>query len=73
LYIETHVIDAPDEVGDGFTANEEGFEIYMWGTVEFTDGTDQTYVAIVYLEGDDCEEHGWVESSRGTSCFDPDE
>lgn len=73
LYSETHVIDAPDEVGDGFTASEEGFEIYMWWTVSFTDGTDQTYVAIVHLEGDECEEHGWVESSEGTRCFDPDE
>jgi hypothetical protein len=73
LYIETHVIDAPDEVGDGFTASEEGFEIYMWWTVSFTDGTDQTYVVIAHLEGDECEEHGWVESSSGTSCFDPDE
>jgi hypothetical protein len=72
-YIETHVIDAPDEVGDGFTANEVGFPIYMWWTVEFTDGTDQTYLAIVHLEGDECEEHGWVDSSSGTSCFDPEE
>jgi hypothetical protein len=73
LYLETHVIDAPDEVGDGFTASEEGFEIYLWWTVSFTDGTDQTYVAIVHLEGDECEEHGWVESSEGTACIDPDE
>jgi hypothetical protein len=72
-YIETHVIDAPDEVGDGFTASEEGFEIYMWWTVSFTDGTTQTYLAIVHLEGDDCEEHGWVEGRGGTSCVDPDE
>lgn len=73
LYIETHVIDAPDEVGDGFTASEEGFEIFMWWTVSFTDGTDQTYVAIVHLQGDDCEEHGWVYSRSGTTCVDPDE
>jgi hypothetical protein len=73
LYIETHVIDAPDEVGDGFTASEEGFEIFMWWTVSFTDGTDQTYLAVVHLEGDDCEEHGWVEGTDGTSCVDPDE
>ena len=70
LYVETHVIDAPDELGDGFTANEDGFPIYMWWTVEFTDGTDQTYVAIVHLEGDECEEHGWVDS--GTRCVDPE-
>lgn len=73
MYLETHVIDAPDEVGDGFTASEEGFEIFMWWTVSFTDGTDQTYLAVVHLEGDDCEEHGWVESTDGTSCVDPDE
>jgi hypothetical protein len=73
LYIETHVLDAPDEVGDGFTASEEGFEIFIWWTVSFTDGTDQTYVAIVHLQGDDCEEHGWVENTDGTSCVDPDE
>jgi hypothetical protein len=73
LYVETHVIDAPDELGDGFTANEEGFKIFMWWTVSFTDGTDQTYVAIVHLEGDPCEEHGWVDSSSGTRCFDPEE
>jgi len=73
LYIETHVINAPDEVGDGFTASEEGFEIFMWWTVSFTDGTDQTYAAVVHLQGDPCEEHGWVENTDGTSCVDPDE
>jgi hypothetical protein len=73
LYIETHVIDAPDELGDGFTASDEGFEIFMWWTVSFTDETDQTYLAIVHLEGDDCEEHGWTESTDGTSCVDPEE
>ncbi len=71
LYIETHVIDAPDEVGDGFTANENGFEIFMWWTVSFTDGTDQTYLAIVHLEGDECEEHGWDDGSD-TTCVDFD-
>ena len=30
LYIETHVIDAPDEVGDGFTASDEGLR-YSYG------------------------------------------
>jgi hypothetical protein len=71
LYIETHVIDAPDEVGDGFTASEEGFEIYMWWTVSFTDGTEQTYLTIVHLQGDDCEEHGWDDGSD-TTCVDFD-
>ena len=73
LYIETHVIDAPDEVGDGFTASDEGFEIFMWWTVSFTDGTEQTYLAVVHLEGDECEEHGWTESTDSTSCVDPEE
>ncbi len=73
LYIETHVIDAPDEVGDGFTASEEGFEIFMWWTVSFTDGTDQTYLAIVHLKGDPCEEHGWDDSlTTNTECVDLD-
>jgi hypothetical protein len=71
LYIETHVINAPDEVGDGFTASEEGFEIFMWWTVSFTDGTEQTYLAIVHLQGDDCEEHGWDDGSD-TICVDFD-
>jgi hypothetical protein len=71
LYIETHVINAPDEVGDGFTASEEGFEIFMWWTVSFTDGTEQTYLAIVHLQGDDCEEHGWDDGSD-TTCVDFD-
>jgi hypothetical protein len=73
LYVETHVIDAPGEVGDGFTANEVGFTIYMWWVVFYTDGTNQTYVAIAHLEGDPCEEHGWVESGSGSNrCFDPE-
>jgi hypothetical protein len=71
LYIETHVIDAPDEVGDGFTVSEEGFEIYMWWTVSFTDGTEQRYLTIVHLQGDDCEEHGWDDGSD-TTCVDFD-
>jgi hypothetical protein len=73
LYVETYLNEVPDSLGDGFTANEVGFPIYMWWTVEFTDGTDQTYVAIVHLEGDPCEENGWLESSSGTRCFDPEE
>jgi archaemetzincin len=30
----------------------------LW-QVFFTDGTDPTYLAIVHLQGDPCEEHGW--------------
>jgi hypothetical protein len=63
----------PDALGDGYTASEEGFEIFLWWTVSFTDGTEQTYLAVVHLEGDECEEHGWVSSRDGTTCFDPDE
>ena len=63
----------PDALGDGYTASEEGFEIFLWWTVSFTDGTEQTYLAVVHLEGDECEEHGWVYSRGGTTCVDPDE
>ena len=59
-YIQTHVIDAPSGLGDGFTASDVGFKIFMWWTVSFTDGTEQTYLAIAHLQGDPCEEHGWV-------------
>jgi hypothetical protein len=72
LYTETYVIDAPRGVGDGFTANEIGFKIFLWWQVQFTDGTEQTYVAILHLHGDPCEEHGWVDDSRnGIKCIDP--
>jgi hypothetical protein len=45
LYTETYVIDAPgggapNALGDGFTANEIGFKIFLWWQVLFTDGTD---------------------------------
>ena len=63
----------PDALGDGYTASEEGFEIFLWWTVSFTDGTEQTYLAVVHLEGDECEEHGWVSSRDGTTCFGLDE
>ncbi len=49
----------PDALGDGYTASEVGFRIFLWWQVYFTDGTDQTYLAIVHLQGDPCEEHGW--------------
>lgn len=78
LYIETYLNNVPggghpDALGDGYTASEEGFRIFLWWQVEFTDGTTQTYLAVVHLEGDECEEHGWVEGRGGTTCIDPDE
>jgi hypothetical protein len=69
-YVETYVIDAPRSVGDGFTANERGFKIFLWWQVLFIDGSEQTYVAILHLQGDPCEEHGW--DRQGTKCVDFD-
>jgi hypothetical protein len=71
LYVETHLMDNPGAVGDGFTASEVGFKIPLLWTVSFTDGTEQTYLAIVHLQGDPCEEHGWTYSRSGTICVDP--
>jgi hypothetical protein len=76
LYFQTYLNDVPgggdpDALGDGYTANENGFEIFLWWTVSFTDGTEQTYLAIVHLEGDECEEHGWDDGSD-TTCVDLD-
>jgi hypothetical protein len=76
LYFETYFNDVPgggdpDALGDGYTANENGFEIFLWWTVSFTDGTDQTYLAVLHLEGDECEEHGWDDGSD-TTCVDFD-
>lgn len=73
LYSQTHVIHAPNAVGDGFTASEVGFKIFLFWTVSFTDGTDQTYLAIVHLKGDPCEEHGWDYAlNTNTECVDFD-
>ncbi|HEX2106725.1 MAG TPA: hypothetical protein VHF28_03255 [Nitrososphaera sp.] len=78
LYIETYLNDVPgggdpDALGDGYTANENGFKIFLWWVVEFTDGTEQTYLAVVHLEGDGCEEHGWDDSPyNDTECVDLD-
>jgi hypothetical protein len=58
-YIETYAINAPGGLGDEYTASEVGFKIFLWWQVVFTDGTEQTYLAIAHLEGDPCEEHGW--------------
>ena len=77
-YLETHVIDAPggghpDALGDGFTASEVGFKIFLFWTVSFTDGTEQTYLAIVHLKGDPCEEHGWdYHPNSDRECVDLD-
>ena len=73
LYLQTYAINAPNGVGDGFTASDVGFKIGLLWTVSFTDGTEQTYLAIVHLKGDPCEEHGWVYSRGGTTCVDPNE
>jgi hypothetical protein len=74
LYIQTHVINAPNAVGDGFTASDVGFKIFLFWTVSFTDGTDQTYLAIVHLKGDPCEEHGWdYHPNNDRECVDLDE
>jgi hypothetical protein len=76
LYFQTYLNAIPgggdpDALGDGYTANENGFEIFLWWTVSFTDGTEQTYLAIVHLQGDECEEHGWDDGSD-TTCVDFD-
>jgi hypothetical protein len=70
-YLQVHAINAPGGVGDGYTASEVGFKIFLWWQVSFTDGTEQTYLAIVHLKGDPCREHGWVYSRSGTTCVDP--
>lgn len=78
LFLQTHILDAPrgghpDALGDGFTASEVGFNIFLFWTVSFTDGTEQTYLAIVHLQGDPCEEHGWDDDPNDdTSCVDLD-
>lgn len=73
LYLQTYAINAPNGVGDGFTASDAGFKIFQLWTVGFADGTEQTYLAIVHLKGDPCEEHGWAYGRGGTICFDPNE
>jgi hypothetical protein len=70
-YLETYLNTVPGAVGDGYTASDVGFKIFLWWDVRFTDGTDQTYLAIVHLKGDPCQEHGWVSSRSGTTCVDP--
>jgi hypothetical protein len=75
LYTDTYIIDAPgggapNALCDGHTDNEIGFKIFLWWKVLFIDGTEQTYVAILHLKGDPCEEHGW--DRQGTKCVDFD-
>ncbi|MDQ3948033.1 MAG: hypothetical protein M3275_00745 [Thermoproteota archaeon] len=70
-YLQTYLNTVPGAVGDGYTASDVGFRIFLWWQVFFTDGTDQTYLAIVHLKGDPCQEHGWVSSRGGTTCVDP--
>jgi hypothetical protein len=78
LFLQTHIIDAPggghpDALGDGFTASHVGFKIFLFWIVSFTDGTEQTYLAIVHLQGDPCEEHGWdYHQNTDTTCVDFD-
>jgi hypothetical protein len=78
LYIETYLNSVPgrgdpDALGDGYTASEIGFRIFLWWQVFFTDGTDQTYLAIVHLQGDPCEEHGWDDHpTNERKCVDLD-
>jgi hypothetical protein len=71
FYLETYLNTVPGAVGDGYTASDVGFKIFLWWQVFFTDGTEQTYLAIVHLRGDPCGEHGWVYSRSGTTCVDP--
>jgi hypothetical protein len=77
-YIETYLNGIPsggnpNALGDGYTANEKGFKIFLWWEVHFTDGTDQTYLAIVRLRGDKCEKYGWDNHpTDNTRCIDLD-
>ena len=71
LYLQTHSINSPNGVGNGFTASDLGFKIFLFWTVSFTDGSEKTYLEIVHLKGDPCEEHGWVYSRSGTTCVYP--
>jgi hypothetical protein len=78
FYYETYLNGVPgggdpDALGDGYTASEVGFKIFLWWQVFFTDGTEQTYLAIVHLQGDPCEEHEWdYHPTTDTTCVDLD-
>jgi hypothetical protein len=69
-YVETYLNGVPHGLGDGYTANKKGFKIFLWWEVHFTDGTDQTYLSIVHLHGDNCQKYGW-DDDDDTRCFDP--
>ncbi|MDQ3902763.1 MAG: hypothetical protein M3247_03785 [Thermoproteota archaeon] len=72
-YLETYAINAPVAVGDGFTASDKGLRIFLWWDVSFTDGRHQTYVAILILKGDPCQEHGWdYQPTDDRKCVDLD-
>jgi hypothetical protein len=72
-YLETYLNSVPGGVGDGYTASDIGFKIFLWWQVFFTDGTDQTYLAILHLKGDPCEKHGWEYFEvNPDKCVDPD-
>jgi hypothetical protein len=71
-YLETYLNSVPGGVGDGYTASDIGFKIFLWWQVFFTDGTDQTYLAILHLKGDPCEKHGWEYFEvNPDKCVDP--
>lgn len=73
-YVETYLNGVPQGLGDGYTANEKGFKIFLWWQVSFTDGTDQTYLALIHLQGDPCKEHGWDnDPSTDTRCVELDD
>ena len=41
LLLQTYAINAPNGVGDGFTASDVGFKIALLWTVSFTDGLNK--------------------------------
>ena len=55
IYLQTHAINAPNGVGEGFTASDVGVKIILFWTGGFADGTEKTYLEIVHLKGDPCE------------------
>ncbi|HYY67353.1 MAG TPA: hypothetical protein VE572_03290 [Nitrososphaeraceae archaeon] len=69
--METYLNAVAGAVGDGYTASDVGFKIFLWWRAFFTHGAEQTYLAIVHLKGDPCQEHEWVYSRGGTTYVDP--
>jgi TIR domain-containing protein len=76
FYIQTYINGVPgggdsDALGDGYTASEKGFKIFLWWEIHFTDGTVQTYLAVVRLKGDNCQKYGWdYAPTDETRCVD---